>query len=193
MDARAAHTGSITAVASTSAPRCACVYRRTTRYRIGARFRRIPLRRWRTCALSWRGCDALNHSQRSLMHKDAEILAGLKERYPLLSMDELRGLPEAEEYDAGVYFLWQDDELQYIGRSHHILERLTHQKTVNRYAPFQNGRAQIYIPFDRHTCIVLEKGFVRQPRTPAILRDYERLYIGTYPTPYNNPNFHAFT
>ena len=127
------------------------------------------------------------------MYRDAEILAGLKERLPLLSMAELRLLPEAEEYDSGVYFLWLENELPYIGRSHHVLERLTHQRTVNRYAPFQNGRAQIHIPFDRHTCIVLEKGFVRQPQTGAKLRDYERLYVGSYPTPYNDPNFHAFT
>lgn len=126
------------------------------------------------------------------MHKDAEILAGLKSRYPVLSMDELRALPAAEEYDAGVYFLWLNDELQYIGKSHHILERLDWQFTVNRYHPLHTGR-QPHIPFDRHTCIVLEKGFERQPRTVGLLQDYERLYIGSYPTPHNNPEFQAFT
>lgn len=127
------------------------------------------------------------------MKNDAAILADLKARYPVLSLDELRQLPEAEEYDGGVYFLWLNDELQYIGKSSHVQERLAKQGYVNRYAPFQNGKSQIPIPFDRHTCIVLEKGFVKQPGTPKLLQDYERLYIGTYPTPYNNPRFQAFT
>lgn len=127
------------------------------------------------------------------MHNDPAILAELKGRLPLLSLDELRALPEAQEYDGGVYFLWQDDQLQYVGKSSHVLERLAKQGYVNKYAPFQNGKSQIAIPFDRHTCIVLETGFVKQPGTPQMLRDYERLYIGTYETPYNNPRFQAFT
>lgn len=127
------------------------------------------------------------------MKSDAAILAALQAKYPVLSLDELRELPEAEEYDGGVYFLWLNDELQYIGKSYHVLERLGYQQSVNRYAPFQNGVSQIAIPFDRHTCIVLEKGFVKQPRTAGLLQDYERLYIGTYETPFNNPTFQAFT
>jgi hypothetical protein len=127
------------------------------------------------------------------MHNDDEVLVGLRRRIPLLSLDELRALPEAQEYDGGVYFLWQNDQLQYIGKSSHVLERLAKQGYVNKYAPFQQGKSQIPIPFDRHTCIVLEQGFVKQPGTPALLRDYERLYIGTYPTPYNDPRYQAFT
>lgn len=127
------------------------------------------------------------------MLRDAEILAGLKERYPVLSLDEMRTLPEAEEFDAGVYFLWLADQLQYIGQSSHILERLAKQSYVNKYAPFQNGKSQIEIPHDRHTCIVLEKGVIRSPQTKGKMQDVERLYIGTYPTPYNNPEFQAFT
>lgn len=127
------------------------------------------------------------------MHHDPEILAELKSRLTVLSLDELRALPEADEYDAGVYFLWLGDELQYIGKSSHILERLAKQGYVNKYAPFQNGKSQVAIPHDRHTCLVLEKGFVRSERTRGQMQELERLYIGTYPTPYNDPNFHAFT
>jgi hypothetical protein len=126
------------------------------------------------------------------MHKDAEILAGLKARYPVLSLEQLRALPEAEEYDSGVYFLWLNEELQYIGKSVHIQERLTRQIMENRTAPLATSR-QVNIPFDRHTCIVLEKGFIKQPATAGLLQNYERLYIGTYPTPYNDPEFRPLT
>jgi hypothetical protein len=126
------------------------------------------------------------------MHKDAEILAELQGRYAILTLEEMRALPEAEEYDAGVYFLWLENELQYIGKSHHIQERLGWQVMVNRLVPLLTGR-QVKIPFDRHTCIVLEKGWIKQPRTAGLLQDHERLYIGTYPTPFNNPTFQAFT
>lgn len=127
------------------------------------------------------------------MQNDAQILADLKARYPILSLDDLRKLPEAEEYDAGVYFLWHGDQLQYIGKSSHVLNRLVYQQQVNRYAPFQQSRSAVMIPHDRHTCLVLDKSRYRDPHVDAKLQDVERLYIGTYETPYNNPAFHAFT
>jgi hypothetical protein len=127
------------------------------------------------------------------MHKNAEILAELRSRYPVLTLDELRALPAAAEYDAGVYFLWQGANLQYIGRSDHVLERLAKQGYVNRYAPFQNGASQVAIPHDRHTCLVVQSGMIRSEIARGQCQELERLYIGTYPTPYNNPNFQAFT
>jgi len=124
--------------------------------------------------------------------KDAEIVARLRATYPVLTLDELRALPEAEEYDGGVYFLWRANDLQYIGRSSHILDRLTWQSTVNRMDTLMTSR-HVAIPFDRHTCIVLERGYLKQPRTELLMKDYERLYIGTYPTPYNDPSFLGYT
>jgi excinuclease UvrABC nuclease subunit len=88
-------------------------------------------------------------------------------RIEILPIEQLRALPECGRNDAGVYFLWRDDELLYIGRSKNIHNRLLrHPRGV--------------IPFTRHTVLSI---------------DYETLgwrigldeaaYIAHYSPPYN--------
>src|SRR6185312_428970 len=112
---------------------------------------------------------------------------------PLLSISALRELPEAEEFDGGVYFLWLADQLQYIGKATHILERLNYQHMVNRYHKFQQSRSAVHIPHDRHTALVLERGRIRSDHIDFRLQQVERRYIDAYPTPFNNPTFSPFT
>lgn len=105
---------------------------------------------------------------------------------PVLSLEELKALPEAEEYDAGIYFLWLNDELQYIGKSDHICERLALQDYANKFAKLRASKWPKPIPYDRHTALVLDRGMYRKDGLKDQLRDYERAYIANYTPPMNH-------
>jgi hypothetical protein len=97
----------------------------------------------------------------------------------ILPLEDLRKLPECKDYDAGVYFLWLKDELQYIGKSTQICYRLQLQEQANRHGGIKR------IPFDRHTCIVVESDRIRSGRLDEKLQPLERAYIAHYQPPYN--------
>lgn len=103
----------------------------------------------------------------------------------ILPLDEMRKLPEAQEFDSGVYFLWQGEELLYVGKSRNLSDRMTRQARVNRMIAFQTSRSAKYIPSDRHTCLVVESDPVCSPMLDYTLRDLERAYIAFYEPPYN--------
>lgn len=103
---------------------------------------------------------------------------------PILPLEALRKLPEATPFDAGVYFLWEADELVYVGKSRHIMDRLARQSQINRYGPLRLSRAQM-LPKGRTTALVLGKGPVLERTIDADLEDYERAYIATYEPPMN--------
>jgi hypothetical protein len=98
---------------------------------------------------------------------------------PILPLEDLRALPEAGDFDAGVYFLWLRDDLQYIGKSRQICYRLQLQEQSNLYGGIKR------IPFDRHTCIVVEGGRVRSDDLDDRLKPLERAYIAHYQPPFN--------
>lgn len=104
---------------------------------------------------------------------------------PILGLADLRALPEAKDYESGIYFLWAGDTLLYIGKSRNLSTRAYEQRTLRRYAPFQAGDRAKPIPFDRMTCLVLETGVECSPELDFNLRAYERAYIAAYEPPYN--------
>lgn len=103
----------------------------------------------------------------------------------ILPIDKLRTLPECGDYDAGIYFLWLKDELQYIGKSNQICYRLQLQEQANFYGHTRKHKMK-QIPFDRHTCIALETGRIHEDELlPQKLQRLERAYIAHYEPPYN--------
>jgi hypothetical protein len=103
---------------------------------------------------------------------------------PILTLDELRALPEAEQFDSGIYFLWNGPDLMYIGRSRNILDRQQRLTQAKRCSPLYQASHKA-VPHDRHTALVLEKGMFAQPGLDTKLRLYERAYINAYLPPYN--------
>lgn len=72
-----------------------------------------------------------------------------------LSLDELRRLPSKIRSDAGIYFFWLDDQLQYIGKSRALKKRM------------RDHRRDTRIPRDRFTLLELSPDY-------EVLRDHER-------------------
>lgn len=103
---------------------------------------------------------------------------------PILSIAELRIQPEAGDWDSGIYFLWNADELQYIGKSKQICMRIASHQWANIYGKTRS-RIPNMIPFDRHTCVALSSDQVYCEGLAPYLQAYERAYIANYKTPYN--------
>jgi hypothetical protein len=103
----------------------------------------------------------------------------------VLSLDAMRALPGAQEYDSGIYFLWEGERLLYIGKSRNLSVREYYQSRLRRYAPFQTSDRAKPVPYDRMTCLVLESGIECSRELDTNLRNYERAYIAAYETPYN--------
>jgi hypothetical protein len=88
----------------------------------------------------------------------------------ILALDRLRLLPRCGRSDAGIYFLWRDDELLYIGRSKNIHNRLLrHPKGA--------------IPYTHHTCLVIDYDSLGWQHSPI-----EAAYISHYSPPFNVAN-----
>ncbi len=85
---------------------------------------------------------------------------------PLLSLEELRALAREAPFrqGAGVYFLWGDDELLYVGSSIQFDDRIW----MHRY----EGR----IPFEFATFIVCPDEYVREYIETAYIRAFKPLY-----------------
>lgn len=105
----------------------------------------------------------------------------------------LRLLPGPEEYDSGVYFLWEGDVLLYVGKSRNLCDRALRQHQVNRAFPFQESQTAKYIPADCMTCLIVESGIECSPRLDGRLRELERAYIAAYEPPYNADWRNGFT
>lgn len=102
----------------------------------------------------------------------------------ILPLVELRKLPECSDFDAGIYFLWLKDELQYIGKSTQICYRLQLQQQCNIYGATRAHKMK-QVPFDRHTCIVVESQRIRSEGLEDKLKPLERAYIAHYQPPFN--------
>lgn len=95
----------------------------------------------------------------------------------VLPLEAMRLLPEAREHQAGLYFLWLGETLQYIGRSRYLEQRVL----------FQWGRKRI--PFGWHSCLVLHRGRTSPPDSFELLRNHHRAYFIAYETPFNPRHF----
>lgn len=102
----------------------------------------------------------------------------------ILPLEQLRALPEADEFDSGIYFLWRGDELLYIGKSRTITDRIQRLTQARRGSPLYRSTHKA-VPFDRHTALVLEKGQFAEPGLDTKLQLHERAYINAYRPPYN--------
>lgn len=103
---------------------------------------------------------------------------------PILPLEELRKLPEAVQFDSGIYFLWSGDDLLYIGRSRNILDRQQRLTQARRGGALYQSTHKA-VPFDRYTALVLSKGMEVEPGLDTKLRLHERAYINAYQPPYN--------
>jgi hypothetical protein len=113
---------------------------------------------------------------------------------PIRPLDELYALPEPQEFDAGIYFLWKDNALIYIGKSRNMLGRMSYQVGVNRTHPFAESITAKHIPFDKITCLVIEKDArIHSPRTDGAMEAHERAYLAHYRPYYNVDAQNGFT
>jgi hypothetical protein len=102
----------------------------------------------------------------------------------LLTMEQIKALPsEAREFDAAVYFLWLDGELQYIGKTRNMTDR------INRHLPFRlHGRLRtqrapdVDVDFDSYTFLLVANSSWKTAAIDAELTELERLYQAEYPT-----------
>lgn len=104
----------------------------------------------------------------------------------ILTLVELRALPECGDMDAGIYFLWRKNELLYIGKSRQICHRLLLHDYARTYRQYRAKPAKC-IPYDRHTCIIVESGRII-PDLNALkekMKPIERAYIAHYQPPFN--------
>jgi len=118
------------------------------------------------------------------MSEYADRIASEWSGVEILPLEQLRALPESEQFDSGIYFLWGGPELLYIGKSRNIPDRIQRLTQARRGSPLYQSTHKA-VPFDRHTALVLEKGMIAEPGLDAKLRLHERAYINAYLPPYN--------
>jgi hypothetical protein len=119
------------------------------------------------------------------MSEYADRIAHTWAHVPIRPLEELRVLPEAGEYQAGIYFLWRGDELLYIGRSRNLPDRIQRLTQTRRCSPLYEHPAHKAVPFERHTALVLSESMYVEPGLDKMLQDHERAYINKYRPPYN--------
>jgi|SRR5579859_1780805 len=102
----------------------------------------------------------------------------------ILTLEELRALPECKDYDRGIYFLWRGPELLYIGKSRNVPDRIQRLTQAKRCSPFYQASHKA-VPFDRHTVLVLSNSPIRDETIELPLQLHERAYIDAYRAPYN--------
>lgn len=108
----------------------------------------------------------------------------------ILTLNELRSLPNAESGCSGVYFLWLGDALQYIGQSMVIGTRIGQHYQNYRYG-WTRSRPVAQINFDHQTMIELDtRNYFEDDEELKRLRkemlETEAIYVNAYRTPFNN-------
>lgn len=98
----------------------------------------------------------------------------------MLTLEEIRALPEPQPLEGGVYFLWLAGELVYVGRSRNVLWRLEIIRSNTRYAKV--AFYSMPMPFDRVTLLKLD---LAPEVFHYVAKDYEHAYIATLMPEYN--------
>lgn len=102
---------------------------------------------------------------------------------PILSLEELRALPDPQPKEGGVYFLWRENALVYVGRARSVLWRSEFFLSQARYS-----RVRYYqqaIQFDRITLLKFDDDLSKEAFHFAT-KDYEHAYIAQYLPEYNS-------
>lgn len=111
--------------------------------------------------------------------------------FEVLLLDAIKALPR--EGDArGIYFLWNADDLQYVGQSMAIGNRVTDHERNYIYGRLRSRPAK-RIKFDRFTALVIDQRPFADAREIDRLRNrmliIERAYIEKYRPPFNTEWF----
>jgi hypothetical protein len=111
--------------------------------------------------------------------------------FEVLPMEGIKALPDDQD-TRGVYFLWDGDELQYIGQSMQIGNRINDHERAYNYGMFRS-RPTKQIKFDKVTCLILDRRPFASRNDIDRLRNrlliVERAYIERYKPPFNTEWF----
>jgi hypothetical protein len=102
----------------------------------------------------------------------------------VLPLEKLLELPETANA-AGIYFLWLKGQIQYVGKSMEIGNRLNSHHWAAAYAWCSPGSKRKVIPHDKTSCIVVATGWHYPRELNDRLRPLERAYIAQYQPPFN--------
>lgn len=106
----------------------------------------------------------------------------------ILSLEALMALPDAEDGYAGIYFLWLDGNLQYVGQSRSVANRITQHHWNYMYGA-QRAQPVARIRFDKSTYLELDRSpYLDRDglrKLGKLLIDTEALYVNAYRTPFN--------
>jgi hypothetical protein len=103
---------------------------------------------------------------------------------PILPIEELRKLPEPQEFEAGLYFLWEAGELVYIGKAKDLKFRTGRQWQILHMHESTGGQ-EAPRPFDTCTVLVTERGELSRGWDIRLM-EMERAYLGHYEPKYNS-------
>lgn len=103
----------------------------------------------------------------------------------IFPIEVLRILPACEDFDAGIYFLWKDDALQYIGKSRQICNRLVMHDHANATGHLWAKKPNA-VPYDCYTCLIVDSGRLHDRNLDNRLKPLERAYIAHYQPPFNS-------
>lgn len=108
----------------------------------------------------------------------------------ILSLERLRaltesGLPDAPSVESGIYFLWRSDVLLYVGMSLQIRTRISQHEQAYTYGNKYRTKPLNLIPFDRHTCLVLDRSEFTRDESKKRIALVEQAYIDHYKPRYN--------
>lgn len=111
--------------------------------------------------------------------------------FEVLSIDAIKELPDDQD-SRGVYFLWHDDQLQYVGQSMQIGNRVVDHERAYNYGIFRS-RPTKQIKFNKVTSLVIDRRPFASADDRERLRNrmliIERAYIERYRPPFNTEWF----
>jgi len=97
-----------------------------------------------------------------------------------LTLEEARALPETAR-GKGIYFLWDGDDLLYIGASTQVMERIDRQAQFRDFGHMSTSnyvQAKPHIPFNRATILKCD--------TVTAMAELEKTLIKRWWPPYND-------
>lgn len=111
--------------------------------------------------------------------------------FEVLPLDAIQALP-GERDARGIYFLWNAKDLQYVGQSMAVGNRVTDHERNYIYGRLRS-RPTKRIKFDRFTALIIDQRPFAESREIDRLRNrmliIERAYVETYRPPFNTEWF----